>query len=182
VIVVELSAHDIWFDGRRARLVLAHDVTQQRRLEEHFRQAQKLEAVGRLAGGVAHDFNNLLTVILAECDLAIADGVSRDTTHGSVSEIRKAAERAAMLTRQLLSFSRRQVAEPSSLCVNSVVTDVSTMLTRLIGEDVVLKIHLDPLIGSTRADRGQIEQVLLNLVVNARDAMPAGGTLTRQHL
>ena len=177
VIFVELSSHDIWFDGRRAKLVLSHDVTEQRRLEEHFRQAQKLEAVGRLAGGIAHDFNNLLTVILAECDLALADGVSRDSTRGSVGEIRKAAERAAILTRQLLSFSRRQVAEPSGLCVNSVVNDLSTMLTRLIGEDIDLKIQLDPLIGSTRADRGQIEQVLLNLVVNARDAMPEGGTL-----
>ncbi len=155
------------------------DLTEQRQLEAQFRQAQKMEAVGRLAGGVAHDFNNLLTVILAECQYLLGDAVMDESAKDEcVEQIGKAAERAALLTRQLLTFSRQQLVEPMTLDLNEVVTEVEKMLRRLIAEDVDLRISLSEEVVTLVADRGQLEQVIVNLVVNARDAMLVGGVLT----
>jgi len=148
-----------------------------RRSEEQLRQSQKLEAIGRLAGGVAHDFNNLLTVILSHCDLLRPNVPGGPLRHG-LEEIHAAGERAASLTRQLLAFSRQQVLEPQSLDLNDVLTAAMSMLERLLGEDVELRLLLAPSVETLRADRGQLDQVILNLVVNARDAMPQGGRLT----
>ena len=153
------------------------DTTDRRALEGQLFQAQKMEAVGRLAGGVAHDFNNLLTVILAETTMALENGVPEPIGE-QIEEIKRAAERAALLTRQLLTFSRRQLLEPVTLNPNDVVAKVDKMLRRLIGEDVALETALEPDLGSIVVDRGQLQQVLMNLAVNARDAMPNGGTLT----
>jgi PAS domain S-box-containing protein len=156
------------------------DFTRQHQLENQFRQIQKLDAVGRLAGGVAHDFNNLLTIILGECDLTLETYRPEGKTRTALEEIRKAGERAALLTRQLLMFSRKQMVEPTTLNPNKIVNNLRTMFSRLIGEDVELKIDLADDLHSVTADQGQIEQVLLNLVVNARDAMPQGGTILIQ--
>jgi two-component system, cell cycle sensor histidine kinase and response regulator CckA len=154
------------------------DVTEQKVLEEQFRQAQKMDAIGRLAGGVAHDFNNLLTVINGCCDLVLLGLAPPDQTASLLGEIRKAGERAAGLTRQLLAFSRKQVLEPRLLDLNALVVESEKLLGRLIGEDVRLTTALAPDLGRVKADRGQIEQVIMNLAVNARDAMPQGGKLT----
>jgi len=154
------------------------DVTERKELESHLRQAQKMDAVGRLAGGIAHDFNNLLTVIASNCELILAEVPSQTSLASDVTEIWEAARRAAALTKQLLAFSRRQVLQPSVVDVNEVIVDIEKMLRRVIGEDVSLRTTLSPTIGRVRADRNQLEQVLLNLAVNARDAMPHGGTVT----
>src|SRR5262245_33408754 len=137
-----------------------------------------MEAIGRLAGGVAHDFNNLLTAILGYCDLLVDDLGPNDPRRGDVVEIQKAGERASTLTRQLLAFSRKQIIEPTLFDLNTVVMDVRKMLERLIGEDVKVDLGLwkEPVL--IRADRSQVEQVIFNLAVNGRDAMPNGGTLT----
>ena len=153
------------------------DTTDQRQLEEQLRQSQKMEAVGRLAGGIAHDFNNLLTVIRANADFIIQDLTADDARRDEVDEIRKAADRAASLTRQLLVFSRRQVVQPKTVQLNEIVGNMKQMVGRLIGEDIVLASVLEPDLGTVHADVGQLEQVLLNLVVNARDAMPLGGAI-----
>ena len=154
------------------------DVTEQRHLEEQFRQSQKMEAVGQLAGGIAHDFNNLLTAILGNTQLLLRELPPGDSKRGDVEEIRKASERAASLTRQLLAYSRRQMLQPEVLDLNVVVAEMDKMLRRLIGEHIALVAVLTPDLGRVRADPNQIEQVIVNLAVNARDAMPDGGKLT----
>ena len=165
--------------GRAIRLVGSmSDLTERKALEEQLRQAQKMEAVGQLAGGIAHDFNNILTAITGFSELLLADTSPEDERYDSIGEIRAGANRAAALTRQLLAFSRRQMLQPRLLDLNRSVRAVEAMLRRLIVEDITLVISLDPAIGHVRADPGQIEQVLMNLVVNARDAMPRGGSLT----
>ncbi|HXF94696.1 MAG TPA: PAS domain S-box protein [Gemmatimonadales bacterium] len=153
------------------------DVTARRQLEAQFRQAQKLEAVGRLAGGIAHDFNNLLTAIIGYAELLLQDLSPHDPRHADVREIHRAAERAAGLTRQLLAYSRKQVLQPRVLDLNDVVRSAEQLLARLIGEDVSVVTRLEPALGRVTADPNQIEQVIVNLAVNARDAMPRGGTL-----
>ncbi|HPA46086.1 MAG TPA: PAS domain S-box protein [bacterium] len=158
--------------------VYGRDITDLKKLEEQLVQAQKMEAIGRLAGGVAHDFNNLLMVILNYSDLACQRLDKTDPLRGDMVEIRKAGERAASLTRQLLAFSRKQVLDPKILNLNSLVADLDKMLRRLIGEDIDLVAVTDPDLGPVKADPGQIEQVIVNLAVNARDAMPEGGKLT----
>ena len=154
------------------------DVTERHTLEEQYQQAQKMEAIGRLAGGVAHDFNNLLTVILGFCELLLADLDPADLRQADIAEIEKAGTRAAGLTRQLLAFSRKQIVQPTLLDLNLLVTDTRGMLARLIGEDVEIVLNLLPQLAAVKADRGQVEQIVMNLAVNARDAMPKGGTLT----
>jgi PAS domain S-box-containing protein len=178
IIDVEITAHELAFYGRPAQIVLAYDVTERRSLEEQLRQSQKLEAVGQLAGGVAHDFNNLLTVITGYSDLSLRRLDKDNPLRSNLEEIRKAGERAASLTRQLLAFSRKQVLQPKVLQLNAIVADVDKMLRRLIGEDIDSLTVLEPSLGQVKADPGQIEQVILNLAVNARDAMPKGGKLT----
>ncbi len=175
---VDLVARPLEFAGRSARLVLARDVTTQRQLEEQLRQSQKMEAVGQLAGGIAHDFNNLLTAILGSTQLLSNNTPVGDPRREDVDEIRQAGLRAAELTRQLLAFSRRQVLAPKVLDLNAVVANMDRMLRRVLGEDVMFVTSLDPAAGTVNADPGQLEQVLLNLAVNARDAMPAGGRLS----
>jgi two-component system, cell cycle sensor histidine kinase and response regulator CckA len=158
-------------------IVVNRDVTERRQLEQQLMLSQRLEAVGKLSGGIAHDFNNILGVIIGYSEaLQETIGVD-DPMREAVDEIEKAGQRAAALTQQLLAFSRKQVLEPKILDINSIVADVEKMLRRLIGADVELEIIPDPTVGKVKADRGQIEQVILNLAVNARDAMEQGGTL-----
>jgi PAS domain S-box-containing protein len=153
------------------------DITQHKQLEEQFRQASKMEAVGRLAGGIAHDFNNLLLAILGFSDLLLND-LDPDSPHrDDVTEIQKAAQRAAALTRQLLAYSRKQVLQAKVIDMNQVVSEVNKMLRRMIGEDIELVTILDPDLGKVKADPSQIEQVIINVAINARDAMPQGGRL-----
>jgi two-component system cell cycle sensor histidine kinase/response regulator CckA len=166
------------YRGSRTALVALRDVTEQKRLEEQFRHAQKMEAVGRLAGGVAHDFNNVLTAITGYGDLLLDELPQDSPLRQDVDEIRKAATRASSLTRQLLAFSRKQILVPQVLDVNALVADLDKLLRRLLGEDVDLVTKLDPALVAVRADPGQLEQVIVNLAVNARDAMPEGGKLT----
>jgi two-component system cell cycle sensor histidine kinase/response regulator CckA len=165
-------------------IVLNQDVSEQRaaeealrRSEEQLRQAQKMEAVGQLAGGIAHDFNNLLTAILSYCDLLLQEVRHGDPIRADVEQIRQAGQRAAGLTRQLLAFSRRQVLQPKVLSLNTVVEGTEGMLRRLVGADILVDFTRDPGLWYVLADPNQIEQVLVNLVVNARDAMPRGGRI-----
>ncbi|HXB55915.1 MAG TPA: response regulator [Vicinamibacteria bacterium] len=178
VIEVEIAASPITFQGRPAWLALVSDVTEKRSLEAQLLQSQKMESMGRLAGGVAHDFNNLLGIITGYAGL-MRKSVSADPRLAKyVDDIVKAAERAAGLTRQLLAFSRKQVLQPRILDLNAVVGETENMLRRLIGEDIQLLTVCDDQLGPVRADPGQMDQVLMNLAVNARDAMPRGGRLT----
>jgi two-component system cell cycle sensor histidine kinase/response regulator CckA len=175
---VEATARTHDAAGRRGRLTALRDLTEKRDLENQFRQAQKMEAVGRLAGGVAHDFNNLLMVITGNGELLLDEFGARDPRHGQLDEILKAATAAAGLTRQLLAFSRQQVIEPRLLNVEAVILDSEKMLRRMIGEDIELTTAMDPSPVTVRIDPNQLEQVVMNLVVNARDAMPDGGRIT----
>jgi PAS domain S-box-containing protein len=157
---------------------VAEDITERRSLEERFRQAQKMEAVGVLAGGIAHDFNNLLTAIIGFSELTLAELPLESPLRPMVDEVARAGERAAVLTRQLLAFSRQQVLQPEVVDLNAIVVDMERLLTRLIGEDIDLATIRVPDLGHVFADPSQLEQIIMNLVVNARDAMPGGGKLT----
>lgn len=185
IIDVEITSHPLSFAGRRARLVLANDITERKRAEEalqlteeQLRQALKMEAVGKLAGGVAHDFNNLLTAITGHSEMCLKQLTPENSLHSHIDQIKKAGDRAAGLTRQLLAFSRKQILQPEVLDLNHIVLELSKMLQRLIGEDIDLLMGLAADLGKVKADPNQLEQVLMNLVVNARDAMPKGGKLT----
>ena len=179
IISVRLSGRAFRDDGNTIFFELfAEDVTERRALEQQLRQAQKMEAVGRLAGGIAHDFNNLLMVISGYSEFLLEHVGTDPTLRGHAQEIANAAERATSLTRQLLAFSRKQMLAPKIVDLNSVVTENVKMLTRLIGEDIDLVMVPGEDIGAVKADPGQIEQVIMNLAVNARDAMPHGGKLT----
>lgn len=174
---VEIISHELQYAGKRVALVVAQDISERRHLESQLRQAQKMEAVGRLAGGVAHDFNNLLMVIKGHTELLLNVLESSDQITRKIEQIDKSADRATALTRQLLAFSRRQVLQPQVINVNSIVEEMGKLLPRLIGEDIELVIRADEGLGTIRADASQMEQVIMNLAVNARDAMPNGGKL-----
>jgi len=185
LIHVEVKSHELTFGGVAAGLALVTDVTERLRAEEalraseeQLRQSQRMEAVGRLAGGVAHDFNNLLTVVNGYSELALRRLEDGDPLRRSVEEIRRAGERAAHLTRQLLAFSRKQILQPKILDLNALVGESGKMLRRVIGEDVEIVLALRPDLWKVRADPAQLDQVLVNLAVNSRDAMPSGGTLS----
>jgi PAS domain S-box-containing protein len=185
IVDMELVSHEMELEGRRARLVLGTDISERTRTraalqqsEEQLRQAQRMDAAGRLAGGVAHDFNNLLTTIRGFSELLLRDLPPDHLRRKDVEQIRKAADRGALLTRQLLTFGRPPAVEPKLLDLNSVVTSMEGLVQRLVGADIRLVTRLRPGLGEVRMDPGQLEQVLVNLVLNARDAMLAGGTLT----
>ncbi|HEY4321664.1 MAG TPA: ATP-binding protein [Gemmatimonadales bacterium] len=177
-IEVEMSSHTLQFDGLPARVVLAQDVTERRALEAQLRQAQKMEAIGRLAGGMAHDFNNILAVVTSLADLIRMDLPEGHRATIDLDTITRAAEQGHRLTRQLLAFSRKQMLQPIVIDANAAVSEAEQMLRRTLGEDVEITARLTPGVGAVRADPGQLHQVLLNLAVNARDAMPRGGRLT----
>lgn len=191
--VIEIQSYDLAAYGnehvtamRLAANLAANAIENEQLLEQEkervvqFQQSQKMEAVGRLAGGVAHDFNNLLTAITGYSDLSLRRLKPEDHLHVNITEIKRAAERAAALTHQLLAFSRKQVLQPRVLDLNAIVSEMDKMLRRMIGEDLELLFDLTPALGRVKADPGQIQQILMNLVVNARDAMPDGGKLTIQ--
>ena len=163
--------------GQEVIIAFAQDITVRKQLEEQLLQAQKMEAIGKLAGGVAHDFNNLLTVINGYSDLLLQQVSPDNPLYVSIQQIQKAGVRAAELTAQLLAFSRRQVIQPVVMNINNVVRETEKMLRRLIGENIELETYLDEHLGNIRADIGQIEQIIINLAVNSRDAMPRGGKL-----
>jgi PAS domain S-box-containing protein len=177
---MELNASVVQDADGRPLYLLAYlrDITERKSLEAQLRQAQKMEAVGQLAGGIAHDFNNLLTAILGSTELLLAGTAAADPRREDVQEISRAAHRAAGLVRQLLAFSRKQVMLPRLVNLNSIVREMGGMLTRVVGERIALRLDLEPTLGPVTADPGQLEQVIANLGVNARDAMPGGGTLT----
>jgi hypothetical protein len=180
IIQVEITKHTFILGERSTRLAVGRDVTERLRLEEQLRQAQKMEAVGRLAGGVAHDFNNVLSVILSYGEMLLTDIKPGDPVRADIEEIHKAGKRATDLTRQLLMFSRQQVLAPKVLDLNDVLTSMDKMLQRILGADVdLVSLPTQPL-GRVRADPSSVEQVIMNLVVNARDAMPTGGKLTME--
>jgi two-component system, cell cycle sensor histidine kinase and response regulator CckA len=178
VIDVEIHSHTIEFDGHRAVLVVMHDVSEQRRLELQLLHAQKMEAVGRLAGGIAHDFNNVLTAVLGYSELMLESALLPPSLAADVREIRQAATSAADLIRQLLAFGRKQLIQPIALDINAALQKTDRMLQRVIGEDITVVMRLSPDVKTVHLDQGQFEQVVMNLAVNARDAMARGGTLT----
>ncbi len=159
---------------------VATDITQRVRLQEQLQSMQQLEAVGRLAGGIAHDFNNLMNIVLGHAELLNSEKGMTDSMKDGLSQLRRAAERAASLTNQLLAFSRKQVLQPRVVDLNDIVADMQKMLSRVIGEDIELVTRLHPSVACVKADPVQLEQVLMNLAINARDAMPTGGTLTME--
>jgi PAS domain S-box-containing protein len=164
--------------GKKILQATVRDITEHKKLEAQLHMAQKMEAIGKLAGGVAHDFNNILTVIMGNASLALMEVGKDDALRQEIEEIRKAGERAVSLTRQLLAFSRKQIIQPEILNINELLTDVEKMLGRLIGEDIELLTISDPALWQVKIDPGQIEQVIINLAINARDAMLQGGKLT----
>ena len=180
IIQVEITKHTFTLGDRACRFAVGRDVTERLRLEEQLRQSQKMEAVGRLAGGVAHDFNNMLSVILSYASLLLGDMKPGEPMRDDLEEIRKAGERAAALTKQLLMFSRQQVLEPKVLDLNEVLASMDKMLQRILGADVDLVSLPSQPLGRVRIDPSSVEQVIMNLVVNARDAMPTGGKLTME--
>ena len=182
---VEVTAIPFTFEQRAGALVFFHDITERNReaanrnaLEQQLRQAQKIEAIGRLAGGIAHDFNNLLMVVQSYAEILQEDLPANDPARSKTQAIMQAAERGAGLTRQLLAFSRKQILSPSVLILNDVIKDTAKMLRRIIGEDIDFRLRLSDSLWAVEADSDQVVQVLMNLSVNARDAMPEGGTLT----
>ena len=184
-IQVAIKSHDIDFEGRTARLVLATDVTERlraeealRATEEQLRQAQKLEAIGSMAGGIAHDFNNMLSVVLSYANLVLEGLKAGDPLRDDLLEIRQAGERAAEMTRQLLAFSRKQMLEPRVVDPNRLLAGMEKMLGRLVGEDIKVSLQMSRSVGKVLVDPSQLEQVIMNLVVNARDAMPEGGAIS----
>jgi two-component system cell cycle sensor histidine kinase/response regulator CckA len=177
-IAVEVNTRLVFHDGVPVGVQgIARDVRQRKLLEEQLRQAQKLEAIGQLAGGVAHDFNNLLTVISGYTNLALRTMPADDPHFRNLQDIKTASDHAAALTRQLLAFSRKQVLQPKVFAVNAIVTELEKMLRRMIDENIEFRTSLGAKVGNVKADPGQIEQVIMNLVLNARDAMPSGGKL-----
>jgi len=177
ILEAEVWAESIELDGQACVLGISRDVTDLRQLEAQLRQTQKMEAVGRLAAGVAHDFNNILGIILGYSDLSLGSIAPETPVHRYLSETKKAAKRAAGLTQQLLAFSRQQVVFPKVVDLNVVVQNITGMFLRLVGEDIEIEFRAGTALGSIRVDLGQIEQILMNLVVNARDAMPDGGKI-----
>jgi two-component system, cell cycle sensor histidine kinase and response regulator CckA len=184
-IPIEVTISSLRVTENRIVFLLARDASgrhrgeqERHRLEAQLLVAQRMESVGLLSSGVAHDFNNILTVISGQCDLLLGKAKLEDRSRHRVEEIDRAAERARALIRQLLAFGRRQVLQPTILDLNGVLADLKTMLARILGEDVLIDTELAPDLGRVKADRGQIEQVIMNLAVNARDAMPKGGRLT----
>jgi len=173
-----MSARILDIDGEKYILSITRDITDRIRLEEQLRQAQKMEAVGRLAGGIAHDFNNLLTVIVGYCDVLLARTKPGDPGTAALQEIRKAGESASALTRQLLAFGRKQVLNLRPTRMNELVAQMENMLRRTIGENIALSTDLAPDLWTVRADAHQLQQVVMNLAINARDAMPSGGRLS----
>jgi len=185
LISMEVQTRDVSFEGRPARLVLAQDVTARllaeealRKSEEQLRQAQKLEAIGSLAGGIAHDFNNMLSVILSYASLVLGEIPAGDPIRSDVEEIRRAGERAAEMTRQLLAFSRKQMLQPRVVDLNRLVTSMDKMLHRVLGAGIELSLLMTAKLGKVFADPSQVEQIIMNLVVNARDASPRGGQVS----
>ena len=178
IIEVEIHSRLLEFAGYGAVLVVMHDMSEQRRLEHQLLHAQKMEAVGRLAGGVAHDFNNLLTAVLGYSDLLLANPEIVPSMRGDVLEIRQAATSAAELTHQLLAFGRKQLIQPTALNVTAALERLKRLLQRVIGENIKVVMRLDPGVKNVRLDPSQFEQIVVNLAINARDAMPFGGTLT----
>ncbi len=174
---IDLLVRPIQLTGKAALVMVAADASVRMRLENQFRQAQKMESLGMLAGGIAHDFNNLLTIISGYSQMLLPGLSEKSAERGTVEQILKASQRAAELTRQLLSFSRQKVVQPKTIDLNSVVVGMSTMLRRIIGEHIDLSIEAGRNVGFVHADPGQIDQVIMNLVVNARDAMADGGKL-----
>ncbi len=175
---MELAVTEFQLDNQRNFVGIVRDLSERKKLEAQLHQAQKMDAFGQLAGGVAHDFNNLLTVISGYSAMLLADLPLNDPTRVMLEQVARAGDRAASLTRQLLAFSRQQILEPKVLDLNAVIADTEKMLRRLIGEDIEFTTVLDPTISMVKFDQGQIEQVIMNLAVNSRDAMPQGGGLT----
>jgi nitrogen-specific signal transduction histidine kinase len=174
---VEIISHGLVYAGKRVRLVVAQDISERRHLEQQLRQSQKMEAIGRLAGGVAHDFNNLLMVIKGHTELLLNVLPPSDHVARKIEQIDRSADRATALTRQLLAFSRMQVLQPQVINLNSIVEEMGKLLPRLIGEDIELVVRADQKLGAILADATQMEQIIMNLAVNSRDAMPNGGKL-----
>lgn len=178
LVPIEVAGSEVYLGGHPLLIVVVRDISERKRIEEQFRQSQKMEAVGRLAGGIAHDFNNLIQAIIGYSNLLLTRLGPEEAPRETVEQIEKSAERAAALTGQLLAFSRRQVLKPQVICLNSIVSDMTKLLHRLIGADIELVTEMEESLGYVMADPGQLEQVLLNLAINARDAMDGRGTLT----